>query len=215
MRTWLALVLIGCLQLLARAGAQHAQCVPVNAPDFGTCAGLDSDCCKLWLLECNLACSSMLLPAEDIPADQVQDFECRGQNLKYKCGCEGDACPKRYCASSQCEQERGGGYACDLPCSPQEADVQCPAGQIPRFVKSFPTCPQHTPRYACKHFDRCERRGGEQLSLPPAAPSSPVVDATVFRRDQNGAAHRGARPGSAVLPLVLTWMGFLVHAHRR
>ena len=211
MRTWLALVLIGCLQLLARAGAQHAQCVPVNAPDFGTCAGLDSDCCKLWLLECNLACSSMLLPAEDIPADQVQDFECRGQTLKYKCGCEGDACPKSYCASSQCKQEPGGGYACDLPCSPQEADVQCPADQIPRFVKSFPTCPQHTPRYACKHFDRCERRGGEQLSLPPAAPSSPVVDVTGFRRDHHGAAHHGARPGSAALSLVLTWTGFLVH----
>jgi len=137
--------------------------------------------------------------------------------LQHAAACGGHpshACPKSYCASSQCEQERGG-YPCDLPCSPQEADVQCPAGQIPRFIKSFPTCPQHTPRYACKHFDRCERRGGEQLSLPPAAPSSPVVDATGFRRDQNGAAHRDARPGSAVLPLVLVWTGFLVHTHSR
>lgn len=211
MRTWLAL--IGCLQLLARAGAQHAQCVPVNAPDFGTCAGLDSECCKLWLLECNLSCNSLLLPAEEMKGlNEVQAFECRGQTLKYKCGCEGDACPKSYCASSQCEQERGGGYQCDLSCSPKEADVQCPAGQIPRFVKSFPTCPQHTLRYACRHFDRCEPRGGEELSLPPeAAPSAPVVDAAGFRRDRNSAAHCAPRPGYAMLPLLISWMGFLVH----
>lgn len=212
MRPRLALALVGCLQLLARAGsagAQQAQCVPVGAPDFGTCAGLDSDCCKLWLLECNLACSSMLLPAEDIPADQVQKFECRGQTLKYTCRCEGDACPKSYCASSQCEQHSGGDYACDLPCSPQEYDVQCPVGQIPRFVKSFPTCPQHTPRYACTHFDRCERRGGEVLSLSASSGMEPVVEAPGFRRDPHSAAHRSARSGM-LLSLVLAWTLALV-----
>jgi hypothetical protein len=199
--------LVFCLQLAGLAGVvgQEAQCVPVDAPDYGTCAGLDGDCCNLWLLECNLACSSMLLPSPaEISADQVQAFSCRGQTIQYKCKCDGAACPKSYCASSQCEPDSGSEYSCDLPCSPQEYDVQCPAGKIPRFVKSFPTCPEHTPRYGCKHFHRCEPAGGQSLSLPtPDLSSSQHTPAELNRRGNKNSA---ARPSCSfallfVLPL--------------
>jgi hypothetical protein len=32
--------------LIGVVEAQEAQCVPVGSPDFGTCAGLDSECCR-------------------------------------------------------------------------------------------------------------------------------------------------------------------------
>lgn len=148
----------------------------------------------------------MLLPdPASMPGDQVQEFSCRGQTVKYMCKCEGDACPQSYCASSQCQGESSAAFSCDLPCTPQEYDVQCPHGKIPRFVKSFPTCPEHTPRYACKHFDRCEAGEGQRLSLPAdlSVPAPPATfDSSVGnRRDKNSAAR--ARPTVALLALPL------------
>jgi hypothetical protein len=123
--------------------------------------------------------------------------------VKYMCKCEGDACPQSYCASSQCQGDTSAAFSCDLPCSPQEYDVQCPAGKIPRFVKSFPTCPEHTPRYACKHFDRCEAGEGQRVSLSAGRrpPAPPTFARTGDRRDKSSSAR--ARPTVALLALPL------------
>ena len=141
-----------------------------------------------------------------VPADQVQEFACRGQTVKYMCKCEGNACPKKYCGASQCEQQSEDEYFCDMTCSPTESAVQCPAGKIPRFVKSFPTCPEHTPRYKCRHFDKCESAGGRSLSLPPPvmqpAVSFPAVETVTDRRTKNNNAVPAAS-SSFVLALPL------------
>ena len=201
------LVLFQLAGLADRVGGQEAQCVPVNAPDYGTCAGLDSDCCSLWLMECSAACSSMLLPdPAAIPADQEQKFSCRGQTITYKCKCSGDTCPKSYCASSQCLPESGNEYSCDLPCSPQDADVLCPAGKIPRFVKSFPTCPEHTPRYSCQRFNRCESAKGQALNLPNSVDSAPNDG----RRSKNSTGRvTTLLNGSGALPVLISLFAVL------
>lgn len=205
--TLMLAVLIGA-SLGGGVRGQTAQRVPVGAPDYGTCAGLDEDCCHLWLLECNLACHSLVLPETPaVPADQVQTFACRGQQLKYTCKCEGESCPKKYCGASQCQEQGDGEYFCDLACTPEEVDVQCPVGKFPRFVKSFPTCPEHTPRYKCKHFDKCEPKGGQSLSLPPPV-IEPASAAAVSseRRNKNS----GARPAaSAALLVALPFLALL------
>ena len=159
-----------------------------------------------WLLECDLACSSMLLPDVPVPSSQVQEFSCRGQTVKYMCKCEGDACPRSYCASSQCQPDGSAGFSCDLPCSPQENHVQCPEGKIPRYIKSFPLCPEHTPRYACKHFDRCESGEGQRLSLPAdfSAPAPAAFASVGARREKKNAAGLAAPARVAfVLPVVV------------
>ena len=210
--------LVVVLQLVQGAdGAegQVARCVPVGAPDYGTCAGLDGDCCNLWLLECDLTCSNLVLgDAAEIPADKVQEFSCSGQTVKYACQCEGDACPPSYCSSSQCLQSTQSEYFCDLPCSPKEYDVQCPAGKIPKYVKSFPLCPEHTTRYSCNHFDRCQDAGGQATSLRESRPYS-ASRFGITQGDEMGITKNSAAKaaGSAMLLLVLALVALVAPSH--
>ena len=199
------LVLLAMLQLLSMSVCQT--CVPVNAPDYGTCAGLDGDCCDLWMLDCALGCGNDALGVQENASSAAglpRKFSCRGQTVQYTCKCEGDECPSSYCESSQCLQSNGSEYSCDLECSPQENDVLCPEGKIPRFAKSFPTCPQHTKRYACKHFTGCQSVQGQSLVLPaaPAHPTGPAPRGMTrgLRRDKSRASRLH---GSASTSLML------------
>ena len=82
------------------------------AGDFGTCAGLNAECCKLWLLECDLRC-------EGAADQQKLAFECGGLKLRYECKCEGEGCPTSYCAASQCPSQASGGTGTDEEVSPR------------------------------------------------------------------------------------------------
>jgi len=155
-----ALMLASAFLLLASTGAENptAQCVVEGAGDFGTCGGLNEECCKLWLLECDLRC-------DGAPPQQKLDFECGGLKLKYSCECSGDSCPNSYCAASECPDEAasGGGPVheedidCSLhTCTARPYEVSCPEGQYARFVTSFPSCPIGSPRSQCRHFERCD-----------------------------------------------------------
>mmetsp|Transcript_24888 Transcript_24888/g.56177 ORF Transcript_24888/g.56177 Transcript_24888/m.56177 type:complete len:203 (-) Transcript_24888:163-771(-) len=138
------------------------KCIPENSPDFGTCAGLDKECCEQWLLECDLQCSSMVLPSSNVDTQGLRNFSCKNLDLKYRCQCEGSDCPQTYCASSQCYAVSNGDE-CSAPCSPQVTDPDCPKGTFAVFKKSYPFCPQNSQRFSCEHFDRCEPYGGEGL----------------------------------------------------
>jgi len=80
-------VLVVCLGMAGRVDSQTAQCVPVGAPDYGTCAGLDADCCHMWLLECNLACSSLVLPEVAGTCVCARARECVCESVCVVCVC--------------------------------------------------------------------------------------------------------------------------------
>mmetsp|Transcript_4704 Transcript_4704/g.17086 ORF Transcript_4704/g.17086 Transcript_4704/m.17086 type:complete len:202 (+) Transcript_4704:218-823(+) len=181
------------------------KCIPENSPDFGTCAGLDKECCEQWLLECDLQCSSMVQPPVSINTQEVRNFSCKDLELKYRCQCEGSDCPNTYCASSQCYSVASGDE-CSAPCSPKVTEPNCPQGTFAVFKKSYPFCPQNSVRFSCEHFDRCEPYGGEGVhTLELKGGTSQGPDKRLLSR-KNGAS---TQRGSGLLLMVMTFICYL------
>jgi len=183
----LAVLGLGGGQASEVAAAASAKCVVEGAGDYGTCAGLNAECCKLWLLECDQRC-------EGAADQQKLAFECGGLKLKYQCGCSGDACPESYCAASECPSQAGDGTGtvdekvdCSLPtCTAQPYEVSCPKGQYPRFAPSFPACPIGSARSECRHFEFCDAKEDMEVGYTPRKHYRRSPDRNAARRVVSG-----------------------------